>query len=54
MAGFMDILLSVVKVLCGSSATQEEAHFEYPEPQVPTQRPQVIIPPQHTSRPVSI
>ncbi|KAF9227306.1 DUF1771-domain-containing protein [Gyrodon lividus] len=40
MAGFMDILLALVKVLCGGSTTQEQLPSEHPPNQKPhTERP---------------
>lgn len=55
MAGLMDILLALVKVLCGGSTTQEQPPSEYQKPhaerpphqQVVTARPEPRVSPEY-------
>lgn len=49
MAGLMDILLALVKVLCGGSTTQEEPPTEYQKPHAewPTRPEQPQVAPEH-------
>lgn len=55
MAGLMDILLALVKVLCGGSTTQEQPPSEYqklhaerpPHQQVVTARPEPRVSPEY-------
>lgn len=48
MAGLMDILLALVKVLCGGSTTQEQPPSEYEKPHAERPHRQVSVAPYMT------
>lgn len=53
MAGLMDILLALVKVLCGSSTTEEQPSSEYqrPRPEKPPHQEAVTTYPEPKAAP---